>query len=49
MAPDLGGGSCPPHFDPFPLRRYALLRYGGLSLMEPRIQYAKTKDGVSVT
>ncbi len=35
-------------FDVFPLRRYALLRYGGLSLMEPRIQYAQTKDGVSI-
>jgi hypothetical protein len=25
-----------------------LLRDGGLSLMEPRIQYAQTKDGVSI-
>ncbi len=49
MAPHLGGGSCPPYFDALSLRRYALLRYGGLSLMEPRIQYAKTKDGVSCT
>ena len=48
MAPHLGGGSCPPYFDVIPLRRYALLRYGGLSLMEPRIQYAKTADGVSI-
>ncbi len=48
MRPLAGGGSCPPYFDPSPLRRYALLRYGGLSLMEPRIQYAKTKDGVSI-
>jgi hypothetical protein len=48
MAPHLGGGSCPPYFDVFSLRRYALLRYGGLSLMEPRIQYAQTADGVSI-
>ena len=34
-------------FDCLPLRRYALLRYGGLSLMEPRIQYASAQDTVS--
>jgi len=48
MRPLAGGGSCPPYFDPSPLRRYALLRYGGLSAMEPRVQYAQAEDGVSI-
>ena len=40
--PHIGGGSCPPHFDPFPVRRYAMLRYWGLSQMEPETSYAKS-------
>ncbi len=48
LHPLVQGGSCPPYFDQSPLRRYALLRYGGLSLMEPRIQYAQTKDGARI-
>ncbi len=42
-----------PFFDVFSLRRYACCTIGraiseGQRVVEPRIQYAQTKDGVSI-